>query len=98
MQISDKDICKSAKTFVIIGGGAAGAVAAESIRKTGFKGTIKVICSEPHLPIDRIKLSKVLDQKAEKITLFKPMYLDQLKIEFLLSKARPPRSGLANQC
>lgn len=87
MQITDEEVRTTDKTLVILGGGAAGAVAAESIRQAGFKGRITVISKEHHLPIDRIKLSKVLDSKPERLYLYAPSYLDQLKIDFVLSKA-----------
>lgn len=73
-------------TFVIVGGGAAGAVAAETMRQAGFRGRIILISREPYLPIDRIKLSKFLDMKAEKIFLYKPAYYEQLKIECILGR------------
>lgn len=73
-------------TFVVVGGGAAGAVAVETMRQAGFRGRIVLVSREPHLPIDRVKLSKFLDMKAEKILLYKPAYYEQLKIEPLLGR------------
>lgn len=44
--------------FVIIGGGLAGATAAETLRGQGFTGDIKIIAKEGHLPYLRPPLSK----------------------------------------
>jgi 3-phenylpropionate/trans-cinnamate dioxygenase ferredoxin reductase component len=45
-------------TFVIVGGGLAGAKAAEALRAEGFDGRVVVIGAEPHLPYERPPLSK----------------------------------------
>ncbi|HEX6469678.1 MAG TPA: FAD-dependent oxidoreductase [Streptosporangiaceae bacterium] len=45
-------------TFVVAGGGLAGAKAAEALRTEGFDGRIVVIGEEPHLPYERPPLSK----------------------------------------
>ena len=46
------------ETFVIIGAGAAGNTAAETLRKQGFDGKIKMITQEASVPYDRPNLSK----------------------------------------
>jgi 3-phenylpropionate/trans-cinnamate dioxygenase ferredoxin reductase subunit len=51
-------------TFVIIGGGLAGAKAAEALRDNGFDGEIVLFGAEEHLPYERPPLSK--DYLAEK--------------------------------
>jgi NADPH-dependent 2,4-dienoyl-CoA reductase/sulfur reductase-like enzyme/nitrite reductase/ring-hydroxylating ferredoxin subunit len=62
--VSDKLIppasVKAAKParVVIVGGGPAGALAAEALRRYGHDGTIIVVGSEPTMPIDRPNLSK----------------------------------------
>ncbi len=45
-------------TFVIIGGGLAGAKAVEALRDNGFDGQIILFCEENHLPYERPPLSK----------------------------------------
>ena len=46
------------KTFVIVGGGLAGAKAAEELRTAGFDGRVVLIGAEPELPYERPPLSK----------------------------------------
>ena len=46
------------RTFVIIGGGAAGYSAAQALRENGFKGRVLMITRERRLPYDRPNLSK----------------------------------------
>lgn len=46
------------RTFVIVGGGAAGETAAEELRRMGFRGKITMISSVPETPVDRPNLSK----------------------------------------
>jgi apoptosis-inducing factor 3 len=47
-----------ARTFVIVGTGAAGAVAAETLRLEGFSGRLVMIGEDPSAPYDRPNLSK----------------------------------------
>ena len=46
------------RTFVIVGGGLAGAKGAEALRQKGFEGSIVLLGSEQHLPYERPPLSK----------------------------------------
>lgn len=46
------------RTFVVLGGGAAGAYAAEGMRQAGYKGRIVMITAEDELPYDRPNCSK----------------------------------------
>ena len=48
----------SSTTFVIVGGGLAGAKAAEALRDNDFDGHIMLCCEEDHLPYERPPLSK----------------------------------------
>ncbi len=47
-----------ARTFVIVGAGAAGAFAAETLRNEGFRGRVVLIGEDPSPPYDRPNLSK----------------------------------------
>lgn len=46
------------RTFVIVGGGAAGENAAEELRRQGYRGRIVILSDVPELPVDRPNLSK----------------------------------------
>jgi 3-phenylpropionate/trans-cinnamate dioxygenase ferredoxin reductase component len=46
--------------IVIAGGGLAGQRCAETLRRSGYAGPIRVVCSEPRRPYDRPPLSKEL--------------------------------------
>jgi len=46
------------RTFVIVGGGAAGNMAAEELRQSGFQGNIILLSAVSNVPIDRPNLSK----------------------------------------
>ncbi|WP_166354448.1 NAD(P)/FAD-dependent oxidoreductase [Phytoactinopolyspora limicola] len=48
----------AAQTFVIVGGGLAGAKAAETLRAEGFDGRVVLIAGEAELPYERPPLSK----------------------------------------
>ncbi|MFL6136280.1 MAG: NAD(P)/FAD-dependent oxidoreductase [Frankiaceae bacterium] len=48
----------SEETFVVVGGGLAGAKAAETLRQEGFAGRVVVLGAEPDRPYDRPPLSK----------------------------------------
>jgi NADPH-dependent 2,4-dienoyl-CoA reductase/sulfur reductase-like enzyme/nitrite reductase/ring-hydroxylating ferredoxin subunit len=47
-----------ARTFVLLGGGAAGEFAAQTLRQEGFEGRIVLVSADEHAPYDRTKLSK----------------------------------------
>jgi 3-phenylpropionate/trans-cinnamate dioxygenase ferredoxin reductase subunit len=46
------------RTFVVVGGGLAGAKSVEALRERGFEGRLVLIGAEPHLPYERPPLSK----------------------------------------
>lgn len=72
--------------FVILGGGPAGACAAESLRQSGFTGEIILLTAEKNLPYDRSALTKgLLKIEPEGIALRKQEYYDSLGIEIRTS-------------
>lgn len=70
--------------FVIIGGGAAGQVCAETLRQNGYTGRLVMVSAEPYLPYDRIKLSKQLDITIDKIQLRPDTFYKEHAIEVIL--------------
>lgn len=44
--------------LVVVGGSLAGLRAVEAARRAGWDGSITLVCAEPHLPYDRLPLSK----------------------------------------
>ncbi|GAA5885205.1 hypothetical protein JCM16303_005902 [Sporobolomyces ruberrimus] len=75
---------KKPTSVLIIGGGPGAAHAVEGLREEGFTGTIKVISKEPHLPIDRTKISKALIADPSKIALRSADFYKKLDVEFVL--------------
>ncbi len=73
-------------TFVIAGGGLAGAKAAEERRQQGFDGRITLACEEDVRPYERPPLSKgYLQGKAGRETIFvhSPDWYDASRVELL---------------
>jgi NADPH-dependent 2,4-dienoyl-CoA reductase/sulfur reductase-like enzyme/nitrite reductase/ring-hydroxylating ferredoxin subunit len=56
--MADRDFDEHPRTFVIVGGGAAGEMAAETLREAGFEGRVVMITKEDVAPYDRTMLSK----------------------------------------
>ncbi|MEO0973298.1 MAG: Rieske 2Fe-2S domain-containing protein, partial [Pseudomonadota bacterium] len=56
--MADRDVDADPRTFVIVGGGAAGQAAAETLRQVGFQGRVVLVTDAYERPIDRTKLSK----------------------------------------
>ncbi|GFR86765.1 apoptosis-inducing factor 3-like protein [Elysia marginata] len=75
-----------AREVVIIGGGPASVVCAETLRQEGFIGKITLVSMETNLPYDRIKLSKTLSAKAEEIALRKEDFYKDIDTRVLLGK------------
>ena len=76
--------CADARCFVIIGAGAAGAVAAQTLREAGFGGRVIMLDRENRVPYDRTLLSKyTLSGKpgAEKTPLQSQAYYREHRIE-----------------
>ena len=64
--MSGFDPQRDKRTFVIVGGGAAGNAAAQALREDEFKGRVVLITRENHRPYDRPQLSKgYLEGKAD---------------------------------
>ncbi|GAA0458206.1 NAD(P)/FAD-dependent oxidoreductase [Streptomyces olivaceiscleroticus] len=77
------------QTFVIVGGGLAGAKAAETLRSEGFSGRVILICDERDHPYERPPLSKdFLIGKAERDSVFvhEPAWYAQSDIELHLGQ------------
>ncbi|GAK61117.1 uncharacterized NAD/FAD-dependent dehydrogenase [Candidatus Vecturithrix granuli] len=77
------------RTFVIVGAGAAGNAAAQTLREDGFQGRIIMISHEPYLPYDRPNLDKAyLQGEAPKewLPLRSEKFYQNRDIELMLSK------------
>ena len=57
-EMADADLSADGRTFVILGGGASGYMAAQTLREDGFAGRIVMVTRENRLPYDRPNLSK----------------------------------------
>jgi 3-phenylpropionate/trans-cinnamate dioxygenase ferredoxin reductase subunit len=67
-------------SFIIVGGGLAGAITAQTLREEGFDGRITLLGEEPHRPYERPPLSKdYLQGNADRDSIFahpEPWYAD----------------------
>lgn len=67
-------------SFIIVGGGLAGAIAAQTLREEGFDGRITLLGEEPHRPYERPPLSKdYLQGNSDRESIFvhpEPWYLE----------------------
>jgi 3-phenylpropionate/trans-cinnamate dioxygenase ferredoxin reductase component len=77
-------------SFVIVGGGMAGAIAAQTLREEDFDGKITMLAQEPNAPYERPPLSKdYLQGKAERDSIFvhpEPWYAEHA-VELSLGSA-----------
>ena len=86
------------RTFVIVGAGAAGAVAAQTLRETGFDGRLVMLDRQNRVPYDRTVLSKYYlsgEQNAEKSPLQSQSFYRQHRIERRTAAGHQP--GCATQ-
>ena len=77
------------RTFLIVGAGAAGNSAAETLRREGFAGRIVMVTGEPYGPYDRTMLSKDLlsgEAPAKWLALRGQKFYDRLNIELMTGK------------
>jgi apoptosis-inducing factor 3 len=77
------------RTFVIIGAGAAGNAAAETLRDEGFSGRLVLVSPEDSLPYDRPALSKDFlagKSKSDWIPLHTQKFYSERRIEFLTGR------------
>ncbi len=80
---------KDPRTFAIVGGGAAGNAAAETLRREGFAGRVVMITQEKSLPYDRPMLSKGYlagDAKAAWLPLRDKDFYEENQIEVLTGR------------
>lgn len=75
------------ETFLIIGGGVAALLCAETLRQEGFSGELIMARQEAHPPYDRPKLSKMLNATPASLYLRDEDFLKEKKITSLHAKA-----------
>lgn len=80
------DASKDKRTILIIGGGPAALVAAQTLRQEGYEGKITIVTKEPHLPYDRVKLSKNFAIKINEILLRPKEFYDDNGITVMTSE------------
>ncbi|NXT94489.1 AIFM3 factor, partial [Anhinga rufa] len=73
-------------TMLLLGGGVAALVCAETLRQEGFTGRIIMATKEKHVPYDKSKLSKKMNLKAGDVYLRKPEFLNAHGIELWTEK------------
>jgi len=74
------------RLFLLVGGGPASLLCAETLRQEGFQGRILLVSKENVLPYDRPKLSKAMSVTANQILLRPEEFYKDLNIELYLGK------------
>jgi 3-phenylpropionate/trans-cinnamate dioxygenase ferredoxin reductase subunit len=73
--------------IVIAGGGLAAQRAAETLRRGGYEGRVRMICAEPHRPYDRPPLSKAVLAGADDDFALRPWaWYEDHRVELLLGR------------
>ncbi|KAM9728531.1 apoptosis-inducing factor 3-like isoform 2-T2 [Menidia menidia] len=73
-------------TVLLLGGGAASLICAETLRQENFGGRIIMVSREELLPYDKTRLSKVMNVESSTILLRKEEFFHQYGIEVWLQK------------
>ena len=84
--MAPRDARQDERAFVILGGGAAGYMAAQTLREEGFRGRVLMVTREDRFPYDRPNLSKDYLQghaEPEWMPLRPDEFFDEHGIEFL---------------
>lgn len=98
--MNEENTMSSDQAFVIVGGGLAGARAAEAIRAGGFAGRVMIVAAEDEFPYIRPPLSKeYLQGKAERDTVFvhPADWYEQQNIEVLRGRTASALSPAAHE-
>ena len=87
-----RDVPSEARTFLIVGAGAAGATAAAALREFGFGGRLILVGRERGLPFDRTSLSKFVvagQMQPADVPLLRPeKFYDDQSIERIEAKVK----------
>ena len=73
--------------ILIVGGGLAAQRCAETLRRRGYEGPVRIVCAEPDPPYDRPPLSKELLAGAieEESTAYRPAWwYEEHQVELML--------------
>ncbi|XP_034148960.1 apoptosis-inducing factor 3 [Esox lucius] len=73
-------------TIVLLGGGSASLVCAETLRQQNFGGRIIMVTRDDLLPYDKTRLSKVMNVESDTILLRRMEFFQEYDIEVWLSK------------
>ena len=77
---------KNTNVVLLVGGGPASTVCAETLRQEGYDGRIIMACKEKFLPYDRPKGSKAMTSQPEAISLRSADFYEKNGIQVLLEK------------